>query len=442
MMKIQTLFLIAAIAAITCTCSDPKLSVNSGGGGSGIETKTIVGKVIPGNDSAASGVSVLFQPTDSSEVLDSTSTDFTGNYKFLIKKSGPYNITYRKNSYITKTNTDTIQFSSSDDAVIRLDTVTLEEIPIPKNIYAEYDSMTGVVSVKWDSVALHNKLYEINVFRSITDTRTFLSIQLDTPFYADTLFQVITDTTSAVTKKYMVKISLTDGITGKWSTPCTVSAKRPRVPPAPAFSLKNIYGTRDVTISYSFPQLWWIDSIVVFRSIKGYDTSRGSDTYVLVASLPVDDDRSYTDTIKPFPLGITDSFLPVTYFLRTKSRYAMLSEASRPESLEVVHYSLGKPSIPWFNMPDTFFDQEIQFPIDPLVSPVPRDTLEYRLLISGTFPDSSLSNDSTKWYMDLPIDATFIKAGKYELHCQARSRRFSTLLSPLSDARELIVSRK
>jgi hypothetical protein len=438
MKKMSRLLLIASIAATISTCLCARNITIEGGGGTEIAMtgKVMVGVLVRDSadtgakiqyHSADTGVTVFYQPTDFSDVRKSTRTDSFGNYQFSIQKSGTYTISYEKDYCITVSKT----FELDSFETIHIDTVRLQEIPVPTFFTPIYDSIQGIITLKWDSVASNDQWYEIDIFNSINDTLDYDVKKRKTSFYSDTLFKDIGDVNNEIEKKYRVKISLPDGSTGRWGEPYPITKKRPKVPPIPKCSLTNIYGTREVTVNYSFPQLWWIDSIFIFRSIKNIDT------LIRVASLPLTNNRSWIDAIKAFPSSITDSFLQVTYLLQTKSRDSILSNFSLPETIKVVQYSIHKPAIQWVDMPDTIYDQGIQIPITPLPSPVPQDTLEYRLLITGT--DSTKSADSTDWYIDLPIDAKFKKAGKYFISCQARSRHFPTLLSPLSDAFAIIV---
>jgi len=423
--------LLLAIMGI-CFCSRNLTLVNNGPGGT-----DIVGKVLTG-EKAESGVIVQFQQTDIPSVPQTTQTDDSGFYQFTIDGSHSYLISYEKEYYKPYT----IRFKS--DTFENIDTfhaeiVKLEKIPVPViHVPPAYDSIQGIVTLKWDPVTSGDQYYEINIFNSPNDTNKWSGQYLTASFFADTLFRDRLDTNNEITKRYRVKVTLPDGSSGGWSEPCPVTVKRPKVPPRPTIdTLINTYGTREVTVTYSFPQLWWIDSLFIYRSIKDFDSS------VRVASLPIKSDRpmlgtTWTDIIRDFPLSIIDSFLQVTYSLQTKSIDSKKSEFSPAETITVIQYSIPQPAPPRYNTSDTGLitlnDSLVAFLIDPMPSPVSQDTLEYRLV------SISSSRDSTGWFLNpRVIVAKFNESGTYHVSCQARSRCFPTLLSKISGSYSLSI---
>ncbi len=432
-MKIKIGVIISiALCAMFLFCTEPQMA--------GGTVSEINARVVSQNDaSPIPDVDVTLLDDASIDPPRYDKTDSLGYFKFREIKSGVYQLMLKKLTY----HDTIILLTINNDTTLA--PINLKEIPIPTRLDSAYNSYTGNLQLTWDSVAQNGQKYELHRIDRQTGTEIIKHI-IGNAFFTDILFpDMPSDTENIKTITYKIKVTFLDGgISGQWGDSVTISAPRPMVSPPPIYTLANIWGSRAVIISPDLPypvsQLWYVDSIFIYRSISKVDT-----VPVRIASLSLKSLSPFIDTVRVFPPSITDSFIQVTYKLQAHSIYGYRSDFSRDTTIKLIQQWIRKPNKPKFNMDDTgiviITTNSAQFSIDTTTSSVTNDKLLYRIVI---FKEGIGLVDSTEWFniqtSNVFIDVPFIKTGNYLIREQARSTRYDGLYSPFSDS--TIVSKR
>ncbi len=431
------------IARVCLAAFFPAMLMFCGGGGTDIIGRAtpapdITGKVVTPDALPIAGVEVRLSCDDSTVNDKFRVTDSSGSYTFFKIEPGNYNLLYCKEFYINRS-ASLMVVDSIEENTIFLPAIELAKIPVPANLKAAYDSMTGIVLLTWDSSNLKIQRYIVRIIDTLVhkDTGDADTRGSKTTLFVDTLFpQGTGEKLNVKFRKYQVKILVEHGIEGQWCEPCAITANRPMVPPTPAFSLAHTYRTQRITVFYDMPPLWWVDSIFIFRSF----TDNAGWLRVATLSLNTTSPREWNDAVTEIPSWATDTVLPLFYAVQAKSRYGNTSAFSQEKAVNFFNfcrgYALNKPEKP--DGPQLVPSGRYVFSCPANTSPVEGDILEYRLGISGSALDEAVY---TSWYGIPCIEALLQKPGKYFIRYQARSGRLSCLMSPLSDSLEVTVSR-
>ncbi len=310
-------------------------------------------------------------------------------------------------------------------------------IPIAnvENLNGRYDTMTSVMQLTWKKITKNINKYEIAIYPDLNfDGEPGYGHFTKDATFADTLFpDDTTDTISIKSRIYQIRVIDTKNNAGQFGEFYPITVARPTVPPAPQCSASVVPQSVTIRLFSTFPQLWWVDSLFIFRTIMNGPPDR-------IASLTMKPELMYNDTIFIIPQQ-ADSFIPLVYTLYAKSRYDSVSKPSNQASITLfnpkVKYIVQTPGRPLG--PDSITPGKYVFVIPSALSLIENDVLQYRLIISDTTMDSALV---TPWYTIPDIEAVLDKTGRHAIRCQARSRRFPCLISPVSDTLNIVVYKK
>lgn len=302
------------------------------------------------------------------------------------------------------------------------------EIPVPTGLRATIDTIWGTATLLWDTIDQNIQGYYVRIADTLVDHYPEdgrIRFTKKTTF-TDTVFaQNMIDTISTKFRVYQICVVDINSNKGHWGERCSLLVRKPVVPPAPSCSLSNIPGSLIISVFTSVPSLWWIDSLVVNRSVLNNES-------MCIAKLPILDNQCLFDQINTIP-AVTDSIIPVTYTIYTKSVYGFLSQTGCNATLAISNpyltYNIEKPSAPQ-GLPPEVNDGEYVAVISPINSPLPNDTSEYRIVVTCNNDNSTFT---TRWYTIPVIEVPLQTESRYLLQSQVRSKQLPKLQSPLSD---------
>ncbi len=362
-------------------------------------------------------------------------TDSSGTVTFCNIPAGTYDIFFERLGYVScKTAVKVLA-----DLVDTIGPVFLDRnyafpviVPVPTGLQATIDTFLGTVILSWNKFEkdTQNNIqgYYVHIIDPAKDhyPQDGLTKFIKDSFFIDTVYdwENPSDTISTKGRKYQVCAVDDNNNSGQWGPCCSVVVNKPVVPPAPSCSLLYLPESISISIFASVPQLWWVDSLIVYRSIA-------ADTPVQLSKFPKDSSR-WEDMVFNFPMT-KDSLITITYSIFSKSVYGYLSPSPSRNSITIknpyLDFNLEKPS-KIQGLPSEAEVGVYVVTIPSSNSPIPDDFLEYRLLVSQ---ETDSSRFFTDWYTIPSIEVSFQKESRYLIQCQYRSKKFPEVLSPLSD---------
>jgi len=367
------------------------------------------------------------------------STDKNGEANIFYVPPGEYEIVISKDFYIQERVKVTVlpNRTTATEAITLHINPKADPLP-PKNMNVAYDTLSGIVTVTWDSVSGHICQYSLH----INDPSKFNDVEdgeistLYEPRFIDTLFLESSDKTSFLNRTLKFRIKSVDIETGFKSsfTPFVTSVfQHPSTPPDPLCSLSIVDSCMIVGVHGSILPAEWIDSVFVYCSINDQDSFV---MHVAIAAKKLN--SIINDTIRIFP-NVTDSLISVFYYTKAKSCFGDFSSPSEIQKTSLknpyLFYSIPKPSRPE-GPPENAMAASYNFSFSSVISPVKNDIVEYRLRLINTATDSIYF---TAWYSVPSIDLLVDKEGIYLIQSQARSRLLPDLQSEYSDTLSITV---
>lgn len=367
-------------------------------------------------------------------------TDSSGIVTICDIPAGNYDILFEWLGYVScKTTVNVLAglVDTTGPVILSRDSTLPAVIPVPTGLQAVVDTFLGTVNLSWNKLADNKKGYYVHIIDPVKDLHPEAGHTefAQGPFFIDTVYnwKNPSDTINIKHRKYQVCSVNDNNNSGQWGPCCSVVVKKPVVPPTPSCSLLYLPENLSISILTSVPQLWWVDSLIVYRSIT-------VDSPVQLTTIPKDS-SCWEDMVYNFPMT-KDSFLTITYSVFLKSVYGYLSSSSCRKSITIknpyLDFNLEKPSM----IQGLPFEAEVGIyvvTIPSSSSPIPDDFLEYRLLVTQENDSSSFFTD---WYAIPSIEVSFQKEGRYLIQCQYRSRKYPEALSPLSDTFSFVTHKK
>lgn len=364
-------------------------------------------------------------------------TDSSGVVIFWNVPPGNYEVIFERRGYFSCKDSVQVlagQVDTAGPVTLNRNLSAPVEIPVPTGLTAVIDTFLGTVTLSWNKIENDIQGYSVRIkdttiHRYPGDGESRFTIN---PTFTDTtIFQENpADTISVKHRIYQVCMINANGNSGQWGPSCSLVIKKPVIPPSPSCSLIYVSGNLSVSVFTSVPQLWWIDSLIVYRSFF-------NDAPVKMITLSKNN-QYWHDLVNSIPV-FKDSVIPITYTVYSRSIYGKQSSSCSQKSINISNpyqaYQIEKPPKPQGVPPEAEVGKYV-ITIPPSYSPFPEDNLEYRLLISGDKDSLELFTD---WYTIPAIEVSFQKESNYYLQCQYRSRRFPGLLSPLSDTFSLAI---
>jgi hypothetical protein len=363
-------------------------------------------------------------------------TDDSGAVMLSFIPQGNYEVRFEKHGFKVHCGNVSVLPGTIDTigpVTLSRDLSVAAEIPVPTSLKAQIDTTFGIVNLTWDSIIHDVDAYNIRIINPAIHHHPIEGIVCFTQgaTFSDTLYSG-PDIDSATIKWriYQVRVIGINGNEGQWGRLCTLSIRRPVVPPSPQCSLTYIPGSMIVNIRTIVPMWWWTDSVFIYRTVYGCEPFCIAARRTIDSSLLIDNIRSV-----PVP---SDSTISLTYTVFTKSVFGFYSQSS-PITLNstnpIFNYSIKATGKPWG--PEDVVDAgTYQIRVGPVYSPLKDDTVEYRLIVSSNI-DSELS--FTNWYAIPSIEVMLSNEAVYSIKNQVRSHHFPGLESTFSDALTVVV---
>lgn len=365
-------------------------------------------------------------------------TDSLGNATIWYVPHGDYNVQFKCNGYITKSELTHVAAGMTDTigpVTLERDQTVALPIPVPTGLKATADTLLGIVTVTWDTSAITIQKYDIRIFDNPLDnyTNRTESHYCTGRLFIDTVFNRNTpDTITSKVRVYQVSIENITGNQGQWGERCSLLVKKPVIPPPPICSLLTTPESLSISLSARLPDLWWIDSLIINRFV-GSDSQSSYRT-----ALPYSKIIFWKDNFSNMPQK-TDNMITVTYSACAKSIYGYLSAPSSPLETVISNpyytYVMTRPQPPQ-GLPSEGAAGIFQTTVPCVNSPIPDDITEYRIVITRSDDSSPFY---TEWYTSQEIDVSLNSECTWFLQSQARSRSFPCALSQLSDTCKVII---
>lgn len=367
-------------------------------------------------------------------------TDSSGIVTFCHIPAGNYEIFFERSGYVSckvKVEVFADLVDTTGPVILSRDYTFPVVIPVPTGLQAVADTFMGTVTLSWNKFEKNIKGYNVHIIDPMKDhyPQDGFTRFTQNAFFIDTVYdwENPSDTINTKGRIYQICAVNDNNNSGQWGPCCSVVVKKPVVPPAPSCSLLYLPESLSISILTPVPKFWWVDSLVVHRSVSG-------DSSVRVTRLNKDN-HCWEDMVYNIPM-VKDSLITITYDVFSKSVYGYLSSSSCRKSITInnpyLTYSLEKPSIIQ-GLPSEAEVGIYVVTIPFSSSPIPDDFLEYRLLV---IQETDSSSFFTNWYTIPSIEVSFQKESRYLIQCQYRSRKFPEILSPLSDTISFFIHKK
>jgi hypothetical protein len=358
-------------------------------------------------------------------------SDSNGHIRIWYVPPGEYKLSFYKTGYKQGRSYVTVVSNTIDTVpLITLasdeDQVKLEKI---KNLTAQIDSNSGIVTLTWDkSVDKNFNYYQIFVsnragrgIRPVIDS----GICYDT-FFCDTVYSwEFIDTSASKFRAYQaIQVNMENNGSDK-SSICSLYVPKPVIPPVPECSQLTVSNYINIGINAIIPRLCWIDSLFINRTVFETTTTIG---------IPFSEytKHGFVDFVNYIPVN-SDSTITVSYTLQTKSIYNKRSSLSKCVKTCIQNpytiFKINTPDAPTDLPTEGSSDMSYCLSINPVQPPLSNDTVEYRIIHKN---QSDTLETATKWYTIPVIEIKFIHEGINEVRCQARSRRLYNLVSQTS----------